>query len=235
MRAPRFRPRGFTLIELLVALAAMALLAALSWRGLDGMIRVQASTHTRMDGVVTLQTGLTQWTADLDAVVETTLVSAVDYDGRVLRLTRRDTSLVDAPLRVIGWSRRVVVAGNDSRSSWVRWQSLPVRSRAELQDAWRRAEVWGQNPSDEEIRREVAIVGLDDWQVFYYRNDAWTNPQSNATSSAASGTAAGAAAAAAVAPMPDGVRLVLVLSAGQPLTGTVTRDWIRPVLGGGKS
>ena len=33
--------RGFTLIELLVALAAMAVMAGLSWRGLDGMLRAQ--------------------------------------------------------------------------------------------------------------------------------------------------------------------------------------------------
>ena len=36
--------RGFTLIELLVALAAMAIMAGLSWRGLDGMVRAQAQT-----------------------------------------------------------------------------------------------------------------------------------------------------------------------------------------------
>ena len=33
------KARGFTLIELLVALAAMAIMAGLSWRGLDGMVR----------------------------------------------------------------------------------------------------------------------------------------------------------------------------------------------------
>ena len=32
-----FRERGFTLIELLVAIGLLALMAALSWRGLDGM------------------------------------------------------------------------------------------------------------------------------------------------------------------------------------------------------
>ena len=36
--------RGFTLVELLVALFAMALLAIMSWRGLDGMTRAQAQT-----------------------------------------------------------------------------------------------------------------------------------------------------------------------------------------------
>jgi len=35
---PCHRVRGFTLVELLVALALMALMAALSWRGLDAMV-----------------------------------------------------------------------------------------------------------------------------------------------------------------------------------------------------
>ena len=38
--------RGFTLVELLVALFALALLAVLGWRGLDGMVRAPVSyTH----------------------------------------------------------------------------------------------------------------------------------------------------------------------------------------------
>ena len=41
MRHPGQRAGGFTLIELLVAISLMALMAALSWRGLDGMTRAQ--------------------------------------------------------------------------------------------------------------------------------------------------------------------------------------------------
>ena len=37
------------------------------------------------------------------------------------------------------------------------------------------------------------------------------------------------------AAVPDGIRVVLTLPAGQPLTGVLTKDWIRPTLGGGKS
>ena len=61
---------GFTLVELLVALFAMALLAVMSWRGLDGMSRAQAQTEARSDEMLTLQVGLAQWTADLDALLE---------------------------------------------------------------------------------------------------------------------------------------------------------------------
>ena len=42
MSSMRNRNNGFTLIELLVALAAMALLSIMSWRGIDGMLRAQS-------------------------------------------------------------------------------------------------------------------------------------------------------------------------------------------------
>ena len=86
------RHRGFTLVELLVALFAMALLAVLSWQGLDGMSRAQAQTEARADEVLTLQTGLAQWGADLDGVMQLPQFSAIDWNGRVLRITRSATS-----------------------------------------------------------------------------------------------------------------------------------------------
>ena len=94
---PAFRPaparhRGFTLIELLVAITVMALLAVLSWRGLDAMARAQSQTSLRADDVLTLQAGLGQWKVDLDALTQTLHVNSLDWDGRVLRLTRRTVS-----------------------------------------------------------------------------------------------------------------------------------------------
>lgn len=239
MVTPRRQEHGFTLIEVLVALTVMALLALLSWRGIDGMVRVQTNMRERMDGVITLQTGLTQWSTDLDAVVETGLVSGVDYDGRVLRLTRSDTSATDSPIRVVGWARRVIAGQHGGQGSWARWQSPALRTEAELQEAWTRAQHWAQNASEAEKQREVAILGLEQWQVFYYRNDAWSNPLSSASLASTNlppgaGTT-DASTVSALAPLPDGIRLVLTLSPGQSLANVLTKDWVRPVLGGGKS
>jgi general secretion pathway protein J len=220
-RAPRIG--GFTLIELLVAIALMALMAALSWRGLDGMTRAQAQMRQHSDDVLALQAGLAQWGADLDALATQPNTASLDWDGRALRILRRGSATPGEGLRVVAWSRRNMEGGGQ----WLRWQSPPLSTRGELQLAWQQAGLWAQNPSEAERQREVRIVPVDSWQIFYYRTDAWSNPLSSA------GAAAGGQVAAAPL-IPDGIRLVLTLAPGQAVSGTLTRDWLRPTVGGGK-
>lgn len=228
------KARGFTLIELLVAIGVMALMAGLSWRGLDGMARTQERLTQRSDQLMTLQAGLAQWSADLDAMVQMPGTDALDWDGRALRITRRSTSAPGDGLLVVAWTRRLV----EGRGQWLRWQSAPILTRGELQGAWASAAQWGQNPGDSEKRLEVAVAALDQWQVFYFRSDAWTNPLSSDGAPAPS--AAPAAQGKDKSPgaelnVPDGVRLVLTLPAGDAIGGNLVRDWARPTLGGGKS
>ena len=204
-----------------MAIAVMAVLALLSWRGIDALVRTQQHVQSRVDQVAVLQTGLAQWTADLEALMELSPLPAVDFDGRVLRLVRVDNSQPDRPLRVVGWSRRAVAQAHEGRGSWVRWQSPPLRDRAALDEAWRQVQQWGQVASAQDQALEVAVVGLDGWQLLYFRNNAWSNPLSSA------GTEAGSADNRP-STTPEGIRLVLRLSAGQPLTGEITRDWMRP-------
>ena len=136
--------RGFTLVELLVAIGIMALMAGLSWRGIDGMTRTQARLQQRADQVLRLQAGLGQWTADLDALVQLPNTQALDWDGRALRITRRSTVSAGDGLLVVAWTRRDV----DGIGQWLRWQSAPLLTRAELQSAWTTAARCAQNPGD---------------------------------------------------------------------------------------
>ncbi|HMA08490.1 MAG TPA: prepilin-type N-terminal cleavage/methylation domain-containing protein [Ramlibacter sp.] len=230
--------RGFTLVELLVALLAMSLLAVMSWRGLDGMTRAQALTEARADQVLTLQVGLQQWAADLDAIIQLPQVAALDWNGRVLRMTRRGTGATTTNgVVVVAWGRRVI----NGTGTWLRWQSAEITTRDQLQQAWQQADIWSQNPGAQEMQGEVAVTPLEEWQLFYFRGGAWTNPMSSdatAVTPLVSGPAIGGTATVPGTPvgnLPDGVRLILTLPPGQAIAGTLTRDWARPTLSGPKS
>lgn len=226
------RGRGFTLIELLVAIAVMAVMAGLSWRGLDGMARTQARLQQRADAVLTLQAGLGQWKADLDALQSLPQTQTLDWDGRGLRIVRRSSATPGSGLLVVAWARRNV-GGVDQ---WLRWQSPPQFTRRELNDAWNQAARWAQNPGDDDKRYEVRVAALTQWQIFYFRGNAWTNPLSsdNAAPPVSPSNAVPPGASQGVAPpdlvLPDGVRLVLTLPPGQAISGDLTLDWVRPAL-----
>jgi general secretion pathway protein J len=220
------RHAGFTLIELLVALGIMAMMAVLSWRGLDGMSRTQSQMRERDNQVMALQAGLSQWGADLDAIMQVGLVPELDWDGVVLRLTRRNSTAYAAGVLVVAWTRRA--GATQGQGQWQRWQSPPVRTRGELETAWQQAQNWARNAAVGDRTREVSIVPLAQWQIFYFRNDAWSNPLSGGGVSTVESILQGIA-------VPEGVRLVLTLPEGQAISGTVVRDWLRPNVGGGKS
>lgn len=224
---------GFTLIELLVALAVMAMLALLSWRSLDNLNRAQDVTQERSDQVLRLQASLGQWNADLDALAETGELDALSFDGRVLRMTRRDSTEggVQSPgLRVVAWARLQPGAGDQGVAQWVRWQSAPVRQRDELARAWERAAIWGQGEKQEpdntnEDDSAIELVPIDGWELAYHRGDSWGNPLSSVGNEGIK--------LEGNARLPNGVRLTLTLSTGQSLSGPVVVDWVKPTLAAG--
>ncbi len=218
------KARGFTLIELLVAIAILGLVAILSWRGLDSMVRTQTQTRERSEQLLTLQSALGQWSADLDALLPLAHTVPIDWDGQVLRLTRRSPVDAGEGALVVAWARRNV----QGQDLWLRWQSAPLRTRGAWVQAWQQAAQWARNPGDADRRSEVAILPLSDWRVFYYRGDAWSNPLSSPGTPPGDINAVGAL-------IPDGVRLQLELPAGASLGGTLVRDWVNPLRGGGKS
>jgi general secretion pathway protein J len=252
--------RGFTLIELLVAISIMSMLALLSWRSLDGMTRTQAQTQQRADELLRLQAALGQWAADLDAVVETGEVTAIAFNGQVLRLTRRDSSeagLQSPGVRVVAWARHTAAqrpsqatatqsspnnTGADS-GQWVRWQSPPLVRRDELAHAWQRAAEWGSGNTNTNTNTNdsaIALVAIDQWQLYLHRGETWVNPLSSvgtvATDTTTTTTTPGGQTAGSppATELPNGVRLVLTLAAGQRVSGQLVRDWVLPHLQAGQ-
>ena len=210
---------GFTLIEVLVASAILALMALISWRGLDGMTQAQSSLQQRSDAHQTLQVGLSQWRTDLDNMVNLPNLPALDWDGRVLRITRQHSQDPQAGLQVVAWG-----LGN---GHWTRWQSAPLTRRDAWLQAWSEAQAWGEkagNPAPTDPH-EVAVQALRSWQIYYHRDGAWSNALSSAGSNANTGPSSPGPGAGA---LPEGIRLVIDLAAPSPVSGQITLDWVRP-------
>jgi general secretion pathway protein J len=239
----RQRSQGFTLIEVLVAISLMALMGLMAWRGLDGMLRTQSSLQSRSDEIRSLQAGLAQWQTDLDQLTELSGTPSWDWDGRVLRLTRRSASAPTpntAPsVQVVAWTWRND-PGRPGGGDWQRWQSGPLQQRGDWQNAWTLAQQWGQTPDASTRAGQVQIHPLAGWQLFVHRGGSWTNPLSSAAvnpdgpnpANVGNPNPAGTAPNSNAQTVPDGVRLLLSLPPGPVGQGALTLDWVRPTLSG---
>lgn len=206
----RTRACGFTLIEVLVTISILAVLAGMAWQGIDGIVRTKAISEQRLDTMLRLNTVLAQWDADLSTLHDTAVVPPLQFDGASLRLTRR----TDLGVQMVVWTLRDGI--------WHRWTAPPVTRSSELQDVWLRS----QQLLGNEAGTVRALPGLEQWQVYFWRNNAWTNPQSTGDVESPPPAQGGGAAAGSKQQLPQGVRLVLSMAAGSGLNGAYTRDLV---------
>jgi general secretion pathway protein J len=204
--ASRSQERGFTLVEVLVALVVMSLMAVMAWQGVDGMIRARDASQRRLEATLRLNTALAQWQQDLASVQEAPAAPGLRFDGASLQLTRRTPT----GLQLIVWSLR------DGR--WLRWAGPAVTLSRDLQESWLRS----QQLQGSETTQVTVLEGLSDWQVYFFRGNAWSNAQSSGDLAA---PAPGASAPARQA-LPSGVRLALNFAEGSGFLGGVTRDTV---------
>lgn len=205
-RPLRCPPRGFTLVEVLVALLVLSIMAAMAWRGVDGIVRTRDASQRQLEQTLRLNTVLAQWQTDLAAVQDTGAVPPLVFDGATLRLTRGTPEGV----QVVAWSLK----SESTDNAWRRWAGPSVTASAALQDSW----IASQQLLGSEPGQLRALEGVTRWQVYFFQGNAWANAQS---------TGNVATSPTGVAPrtaLPSGVRVVIGFAPGSGLTGTLTRD-----------
>ena len=200
MRAARATGHGFTLVEVLVAMLVMALLATLTWQGLDGILRARDGSRAALDRTQRLATVVVQWEQDLQALHETQAVPALHFDGRTVRLTRR----VEGGVALVAWSLR--------EGRWQRWVGPSYTRLVDLQESW----IASQGLLGNEAGHLTLAEGASDWQIYFHRGGAWTNAQSTGDVAVRAG-APGAGVGLPIEALPAAVRMVITLD-GKALT-----------------
>ena len=203
---------GFTLVELLVALVILAVVAAMGWQGVSAMARARDIGAAASERTLRLSALVGQWEQDLAAIYDSPQVPGLSFDGAALRIVRRN----EGGVQVVVWSLREGI--------WRRWASpLAVRS-GELQQAWLASQqLQGGEPGQLRL-----IDGVTGWQVYFWRGQGWSNPQSSGdlvisapAGQSASGaglpgqSASGAGTSSRRTLLPSGVRLQIDLPEGR--------------------
>jgi general secretion pathway protein J len=134
-RRRRVGARGFTLIELLVAIAILAVIAVLSWRGLDQIIRGRTTITNAMEDERVFAQLFDQMRIDARqaATDDESGMAAVSVAGNTLQIVRHMVLPGTAP-------RLQVVHYRISNGRVTRYASPPLRNAGEL----RRAEHGGE-------------------------------------------------------------------------------------------
>lgn len=215
-------PRGFTLVEVLVALALMAAMATMAWRGIDGMLRSRDISQGSLVQTERLQSVIAQWELDLQALQDSGVLNPIAFDGIQLLLTRRQPE----GMQLVSWNLR------DGRL--YRWASPVLTTQAALADAYAR--------SQQDLAGQAQLLVLDGvsrWQMFFYRGNGWSNAQSsgdlvtddNGAAAPPATPPSGATGAPPLQPdggarrqLPSGVRMLLEFAPDSGREGTLTRQ-----------
>jgi general secretion pathway protein J len=156
--------RGFTLIELLVAVAVLAIVAVLGWRGLDGIVRSRQALTEQMEQTRGIQLAFAQLQSDMEQ--------------RALRkqLHSRESLAADAGRMI--FVRTVLAEGEPSRLQVVtyrirdgvltRRESLPTRDLVQLDTLW--AAAMGDTDNAPAVPLQS---GVDSMAVRGWRDSAW--------------------------------------------------------------
>lgn len=187
----------------MVALAILAVIAGLAWRGIDAVVKSRDIVQQRMERIQRLHSAMGQWEADMRQLIHTGVVPALSFDGATLRATR----IHHDGVQLLTWSLQA--------NGLHRWASIPVQDTQALQDLW-----IGSLQTRSGGTRDLRVLdGLSTWQLYYFdgSSNAWRNAQS-------SGDTSDTGRSSRFEQIPDGIRVVWQFLPGGSAEGPVTRD-----------
>ncbi|MDC8785460.1 prepilin-type N-terminal cleavage/methylation domain-containing protein [Roseateles koreensis] len=203
-RAPS-QEAGFTLVEVLVALLVMAIMAMVSWQGLDALVKSRDIAQTHLEQSMRLLTVMAQWEQDMHSVQASNGVDALSFDGASLRLTRHQPG----GLQVVAWTVR--------SGSLYRWEGPTVQTLAALEESYQRSQL----QVNQDASQLLALPGVAGWQLYYYRGNSWSNAQSSDNLQESAGSNSDNKQRTA---LPTGVRVVLQFAPASGFAGPLTRQ-----------
>ncbi|RFU47388.1 type II secretion system protein J [Paraburkholderia sp. DHOC27] len=211
-RAPQ---RGFTLIELLVAIAILAVIAVLSWRGLDQIIRGRQTITNAMEDERVFAQLFDQMRIDVRRVAtdDESTQAAVSVSGDTLQIVRQ----LDLP----GAAPRLqVVRYRVAEGRVTRYASPPLANLNELQRALRSGE--GQGWSAVPLMGGVGSISAR----MYVPKVGWTTQMKDVQSAITENQNNLKVPQLGIAPMPRSVTGLEVVVGATSLARPVTRVFL---------
>ncbi|NVD97036.1 type II secretion system protein J [Massilia sp. BJB1822] len=163
--ARRFSRSGFTLVELLVAIAVLAIVAVLGWRGLDGIVRSRQTLTGQMEQARGMQLAFAQMESDLEQLASKELLQqrenlVADSEGLTLVRTSSPENAATQMMVVAYRLRDGVLTRRESRGT---------RDLAQLDALWQASVGHADTTPGIALQSEVQSLAVRVWEAGNWR------------------------------------------------------------------